>query len=72
MSEFSLPVLGFDQPRTVREVQVVWADGSPVCGILGSNIEKALARCQAEEAEEAAKQELRDQGVVVLEDWRTK
>jgi hypothetical protein len=70
MSEFSLPVLGFDQPRTVREVQVVWADGSPVCGLLGSNIKEALARCQAEEAEDAAKQELRDQGVVLLEDYR--
>ena len=65
-----MPVLGLDQPRTVREVQVVWADGTPVSGILGSNIEKALARCQAEEAEEAAKQQLRDQDVIVLADHR--
>jgi hypothetical protein len=72
MAEFSLPILGFDQPRIVREVQVVWADGSPVCGLLGSNIGEALARRQAEEAEEAHKQSLRDSGVVLLDDWRNK
>jgi hypothetical protein len=41
-----------------------------VCGLLGSDIREALARCQAEEAEEAHKQSLRDSGVVLLDDWR--
>ena len=69
MTEFSLPILGFD-PTRLCDVEVVWADGTPVSGLLGSDIKEALARCQAEETEEAAKQELRDQGVTVLDDHR--
>jgi len=71
MTEFSLPILGFD-PERLRDVEIVWADGRPVAGLLGSDIREALARCQAEEAEEAAKQQLRDSGVVLLNDWRNK
>ena len=56
MAEFSLPILGFD-PTRLCDVEVVWADGTPVSGLLGSDIKEALARCQAEE--EAAKQKLR-------------
>jgi hypothetical protein len=71
MPEFSLPILGLD-PDRLRDVEIVWADGRPVGGLLGSNIREALARCQVEEAEEAAKQELRDQGVTVLADHQRK
>jgi len=56
MAEFSLPILGFD-PERLRDVEIVWADGRPVGGLLGTDIKEALARCQAEE--EAAKQKLR-------------
>jgi len=69
---FLVPILGFDQPRTVRDVEIVWADGRPVGGLLGSDIKEALARCRAAETEEAAKQELRDQGVTVLADHQRK
>ena len=71
MTELCLPILGFN-PERLRDVEVVWADGTPVSGILGNDIREALARCQAEEIEEAAKQELRDSGVVLLNDWRKK
>jgi hypothetical protein len=66
-----LPILGFD-PERLRDVQVVWKDGTPVSGILGNNIRESLARCRAEETEEAHKQSLRDSGVVLLDDWRNK
>jgi hypothetical protein len=51
-----------------RPVRVQWADGTPV-GIPG-DIEETLARHRAYEAEEARKAELRDSGVVLLEDYR--
>ena len=70
MAEFSLPILV--PPERLRDVEIVWADGRPVGGLLGSDIREALARCQVEEAEGAAKQQLRDSGVVLLDDWRKK
>ena len=66
--------MGFWELDTMhlRDVEIVWADGTPVAGLLGTDIREALARCQVEEAEEAAKQELRDQGVTVLADHQRK
>ena len=70
MADWNLPVLGFsDRPR-ITSVEVVWADGTP-CGLLG-DLEQVQAVMRAKEAEEANKQQLRDQGVTVLADHRRK
>jgi CBS domain-containing protein len=69
MAELRVPILGFD-PTRLRDIEVVWGDGRPVGGLLGSDIREALARCHAEEAVEAKNQQLRDQDVIVLSDHR--
>jgi hypothetical protein len=63
----SLPILGFDDGPTDPSC-VVWKDGTVVYrGILGDLSPKTLAR---EKAEQEHKQQLRDSGVVLLEDFR--
>lgn len=68
MSEWRPPILGFSNSAGDIE-RVVWRDGTAVCGgILGDLSFEALARMRAEEAR---KDELRNQpNVVLLEDWR--
>jgi hypothetical protein len=65
---WSLPILGLsDRPPDALRVQ--WKDGTPVAsvGILGDFSYETLAH---EKAEQEHKQELRDSGVVLLEDFR--
>lgn len=63
MSKWSPPILG------LSDTQVVWRDGTIVCGgILGRVDPEELAR---ERAERERKEELRQQpNVVLLDDWR--
>jgi hypothetical protein len=68
MSEFTLPVLGFDnspRPRTI-----MWADGTPV-GILDLAFDPvASARYEAEQTRN--EQIRQSENVVLLDDWRRK
>ena len=50
MAEHRIPILGFD-PDRLRDLEIVWKDGTPVGGLLGNDIKEALARCQAEAEE---------------------
>lgn len=64
-----LPVLGLGSEDS-RPCTVTWSDGTVVFrGILG-DIEEAIAHHKAYEAEQTRKQELRDNGVAVLEDYK--
>ena len=70
MSQFALPLLGFDDWSP--SVHVQWRDRTPVAtlGILGDMSLETLAR---EQTERARKEALRRQSnVFLLEDWRLK
>jgi hypothetical protein len=68
MSQFALPIIGFDNWEPPMRVR--WADGTKLtyCGILGDMRPETLAR---EKAEQSRKEALRQQrNVFLLEDWR--
>jgi hypothetical protein len=69
MSQFALPILGFDDGGPTYPSLVIWKDGTVICGgILGDMSPETLAR---EKAEWERKAELRQQtNVILLEDWR--
>jgi hypothetical protein len=67
MSEFSLPVLGFDHPRPRA---IFWQDGTP-CGILNLAVDpEASARLDAGRARKEQIQQ--SDNVVVLDDFRSR
>lgn len=70
MNDISLPVLGLTwNGDSSADPRVIWKDGTVVCGgILGAAFDPETKL--RHEAAEAHKQELRDQNVVVLEDYR--
>jgi len=69
MSEWTPPVLGLTSPAPDGQVRVVWRNGRDICGgILGAVYDpEAKARWDAEQTH---KQQLRDQNVVVLADYK--
>ena len=69
MSNFAVPILGFGDDGPIPS-RVRWKDGTRLAyaGILGGVFDPEAQ--QAYEAEKARKQNLRDQGVTILEDHR--
>src|SRR5262249_34241445 len=64
MPEYALPILGFGDSQSTMRVQ--WADGTRLtyAGILGHVLDPEY------QAEQTRRQELRDSGVVLLEDYK--
>jgi hypothetical protein len=77
MNSYRPPMLGFEDfeghAEELAPIAVRWADGTPICGILGDPAQWAKERAE-QKAREAFAEEIRTlhENVVLLDDYRNR